>query len=242
MGLRWHSSSASDVGRKRKINEDALLSRDEDGLWLVADGMGGHDAGDVASKAVVHAFRQVRFAGSLTDRLDLFEDTLIDLNLQLRHYAQQSLRGRTMGTTVVAMLAFQNWALCLWVGDSRLYQYRHGRLRQVSRDHSVWQEMLDQGMNESQLQKQADLRSVITRAVGGHPRLVMDTQLMDVQAGDRFLLCTDGLYRELDDEECARILIEEDTDQACQILLQQALERGGHDNISLILVDVVVPV
>ncbi len=236
MSLCWQVAMATDTGKRRRINEDALLCREDAGVWLVADGMGGHDAGDLASKAIVHALAQVDFRGGVTERLIQFEDTLIDVNTQLRDYARDSLAGRTMGSTVVALLVFQVWGLCLWVGDSRLYRLRSGKLAQISRDHSMWQELKDRGGAEELLQQQADLRSVITRAVGGHPRLVMDVQLLDIQVGDRYLLCTDGLYTEIPDAMIEQLMQGDSVEQAKEALLAAALTHGGRDNISLIVI------
>lgn len=236
--LIWRCTTATDVGKRRKINEDALLERNQEGLWLVADGMGGHAAGDIASQAVVHACRQLSLEGTLIDRLDRLEDTLIDVNDQLRAYAEEHLQGRTMGTTALALMAWERWALCVWVGDSRLYRWRQDELSQISRDHSMWQEMRDGGADEKALSMEPQLKNVITRAVGGQLELFADVQLLQLESADRFLLCTDGLYNEVENEDIAGILSGGGVDEAGQRLMNHALQRGARDNVSLIVVEV----
>ncbi len=144
--LVWTSAQATDIGAKRKINEDAVLSRPDIGLWAVADGMGGHAAGDVASQAVIDALCQVTPDAALSDCVDAIEDKLLLVNQNLRRHGQEALGGRTLGTTVVSLFVLDGMGACLWAGDSRLYQYRAGVLRRVSHDHSAVQEMIDSGM------------------------------------------------------------------------------------------------
>ncbi len=236
--LTWRCTTATDVGKRRKINEDAVLERNEEGLWLVADGMGGHAAGDIASQAVVHACRQLSLQGSLIERLDKLEDTLIDVNHQLLAYAQEHLQGRTMGSTALALMAWERWALCVWVGDSRLYRWRHGEFVQVSRDHSKWQELRDGGADEEALSREPQLKNVITRAVGGQLQLFAEVQLLHLESGDRFLLCTDGLYNELENNDIASLLSQGEIHDVGQRLMGQALRQGARDNVSLIVVEV----
>jgi serine/threonine protein phosphatase PrpC len=233
--IKWISAAATDVGSKRRINEDALLDRSDAGLWAVADGMGGHAAGDVASHAVIHPLSVAERSDSLVDFVDFVEDALMSVNQQLRDYAVQELGGRTVGSTVVTLLLSEKTGVCLWAGDSRLYRLRNGQLSRISRDHSAVQEMVDAG---SITQEEADRHpksNVITRAVGGSERLLVDAAVFAPQAGDAYLLCSDGLYNEVA-EDVIRRKMALVPDDAVRQLLDEALHNGGRDNVSLIVV------
>lgn len=234
--LVWTSAAASDVGAKRRINEDALLARPDIGLWAVADGMGGHAAGDVASHAVVHALSHVQPETVFGAFVDQVEDVLMAVNQQLRDYSVEQLGGRTSGSTVVVLLLSAPAGVALWAGDSRLYRLRDGELVRLSRDHSAVQEMVEQGLIS---QADADVHpksNVITRAIGGADSLFVDAAVFAPQHGDTFLLCSDGLYNEVSPAEIRRWLGESDPQRAVDGLLALSLERGARDNVSLIVV------
>lgn len=235
--IAWTSAVATDVGGKRKINEDALLARPDAGLWVVADGMGGHAAGDVASNAVIHPLQHIPRPDSLPDFVEAVEDALMSVNQQLRDYSVEQLGGRTLGSTVVTLILSQHTGVCLWAGDSRLYRLRQGQLTRLSRDHSAVQEMVEAG---AITQAEADSHpksNVITRAVGGAETLYVDSAVFAPQAGDTYLLCSDGLYNEVAEDSIRRKLAL-DQDEAAQRLLDEALHNGGRDNISLVIVKV----
>jgi protein phosphatase len=225
------------VGGKRKINEDSLLARPDAGLWVVADGMGGHAAGDVASNAVIFPLHDIQPPEDLPDFVDFIEDTFMSVNQQLRDYANNELGGRTVGSTVVSLLLTQRVGVCLWAGDSRLYRLRGGQLSRLSRDHSAVQEMVEAG---AITQAEADSHpksNVITRAVGGAEFLFVDCAVFAPEAGDKYLLCSDGLYNEVMDDTIRRKLALE-PEEATACLLEEALNNGGRDNVSLIVVAV----
>lgn len=235
--IAWTSAVATDVGGKRKINEDALLARPDAGLWVVADGMGGHAAGDVASNAVIHPLQHIPRPDSLPDFVEAVEDALMSVNQQLRDYSVEQLGGRTLGSTVVTLILSQHTGVCLWAGDSRLYRLRQGQLTRLSRDHSAVQEMVEAG---AITQAEADSHpksNVITRAVGGAETLYVDSAVFAPQAGDTYLLCSDGLYNEVAEDSIRRKLAL-DQDEAAQRLIDEALHNGGRDNISLVIVKV----
>src|SRR5581483_256193 len=159
----WRSSSATSTGNVRSHNEDALLDRPDVGLWVVADGMGGHNAGDVASNMIVQSLSGLTRRASPSAQLDEVEDRLREVNRELYQASLDSQAGMS-GSTIVALLALERYCLSIWAGDSRVYRSRDGSVEQVTRDHSEAQEMRDGGMGDS---PEALTSNVITRAVGG---------------------------------------------------------------------------
>jgi serine/threonine protein phosphatase PrpC len=235
--LQWTSSARTNVGCVRKINEDACLDSGKIGLWVVADGMGGHAAGDLASSSIVAALADIEAPDSLSQLVDAVEDRLFAVNRQLREEAARR-EGQMIGSTVVALLAWRRHCVCLWAGDSRIYRLRAGRLEQLTRDHSQVEEMIDQGELLREDAASHPAANVITRAVGADDELFVDVALFDLEPGDRFLLCSDGLYKEISDEEFAIHLATMDAAQASQDLLSLALERGARDNVTIIVMQV----
>jgi serine/threonine protein phosphatase PrpC len=231
----WHSAQQTHRGKRRRNNEDAVLSRSREGLWAVADGMGGHQAGEVASQAITAALSSVALCGPLSAQVDAVEDVLVTVNDELRLHAHSRGCGTTIGSTVVAMVTQDDLAVVLWAGDSRLYRLREGRLEQITRDHNPISDLLDSGA-VSEAEVLAAETNIITRAVGGQPRLFLDLAVFDVMHQDTYLLCSDGLYRDLDLEALAAHLGAATLDNAAEALLAQCLEGPAYDNISLVVV------
>jgi serine/threonine protein phosphatase PrpC len=195
--------------------------------------MGGHNSGDVASRMVVEALACVRSHDYVSALVDEVEDRLFDINDYLVGFA----RGQGIsGTTVAVLLALQRHVISLWAGDSRIYRSRNGRLAQLTRDHSDTQEMLDEGVLSPLDLARRQASNVITRAVGGAADLLLDMQVTELQDGDRYLLCTDGLYRKLSESELVRYLAQLNPDKACQGLLRCALQGVCNDNVSAVVV------
>lgn len=234
MAIFWNSAAQSHPGKRRKCNEDAVLSRPDVGLWAVADGMGGHQAGDVASQAIADALRTVVLSGDLGADVDRIEDTLISVNDELRLHAQTQCQGGTVGSTVVTLLARDEIGVALWAGDSRLYRLRRGRFEQITRDHNPISDLLDSGTVSEAQALSADT-NIITRAVGGQADLNLDVVIFDVQPDDTFLLCSDGLYRELEVTVLQQQLRGEVLDDVADSLLHMCLEGPARDNVSLVL-------
>jgi type VI secretion system protein ImpM len=228
----WRSSSATSTGNVRSHNEDALLDRPDVGLWVVADGMGGHNAGDVASNMIVQSLSGLTRRASPSAQLDEVEDRLREVNRELYQASLDSQAGMS-GSTIVALLALERYCLSIWAGDSRVYRSRDGSVEQVTRDHSEAQEMRDGGMGDS---PEALTSNVITRAVGGSEELFLDIELRELRNHDRYLLCSDGLYRELSDADMAHHLTGNDPEGACKALMRQALSGACSDNVSVIVV------
>jgi protein phosphatase len=234
MDNHWQSASETHPGTRRKTNEDAVLACPDLNLWAVADGMGGHAAGDVASQSIAAALATVTPRPSLTEMVDQVDDVLCSVNHQLRGHAQSHCRGRTVGSTVVTMLARDRVGVVLWAGDSRLYRLRDGALVQITRDHNPIGELLDDGVITEQTAGARET-NIVTRAVGGHGQLFLDVAVFDVRPGDTFLLCSDGLYRELDHHEIRQLLAADDVRQCAAQLMAECLARGARDNISVVV-------
>ena len=233
----WQSASRTDVGNVRKLNEDSHLDLPGRGLWVVADGMGGHEAGEVASQMVVHELRGVPMHGRFSEFVDDVEDRLLKVNQRLFAMAHEGAEPRVIGCTFAGMLAFGGHCLSIWAGDSRVYRLRGDDLEQITRDHSEVAEMIERGeisAAEAELHPSAN---VITRAVGGVERLFLDLTVEALHDGDRFLICTDGLYKDLDFNDIHSRLAGGNCTEACGRLMDTALSRQCPDNVTVIVVD-----
>lgn len=233
---RWMSAHATDPGRVRDHNEDALVDSPAGGVWAVADGMGGHAEGQVASAAVARALGGLGSAGSLDGLVSAARDALARVNGELRERAHLHPSGDVIGSTVVALLADGDRLACLWAGDSRAYRYRDGRLSAVSRDHNVLEELLANGQLDPSQAAGFEGGNALTRAVGGADDLELDEVRLDHSPGDLYLLCSDGLTKELSEAEIAGALDEPDLPRVCDALVAGALARGGRDNVTVVLV------
>jgi serine/threonine protein phosphatase PrpC len=229
------SVARSDVGRRRKVNEDALLSRPDLGLWAVADGMGGHDAGDVASKLVVKMLGSGKREGRLKAQVAAVRRHLAEANRELRSLGADASPPRTIGSTVVVLAADSASFACLWAGDSRAYLAREGHLRQLTRDHSLVQQLVDAGDLEPAAAASHPNANIITRAVGADAELLVDAVEGDVRAGDVFLLASDGLTRLLSESEMLEVLASPDLDAAADEMVKTCLDRGAPDNLSFVI-------
>lgn len=233
---RWHSSAATHCGAVRTMNEDAYLSRDRDGLWVVADGMGGHEAGEVASAMITDSLQPLELAAPLADAVDSLEDTLLEVHRRIRHYSRTHCQGRTVGSTVVSLFARDQVGICLWAGDSRLYRLRDRCLTRVSEDHSQVNELLARGMiSEAEAREHPD-SNIITRAVGANDTLYVDLTVLALQQGDLYLLCSDGLYGALPEAEIEALLQGDDLELMTEKLIQRSLDAGARDNVTVIAV------
>ncbi|MCX7815177.1 MAG: protein phosphatase 2C domain-containing protein [Tepidimonas ignava] len=237
--LTFQYACASDPGRVRANNEDAVLIDPALGLVVVADGMGGYNAGEVASRLCCDGLRAaLTYAPADAPAAQRLQDALGSANHTVWAHAQQHPAQRGMATTVVAVLLSPNaHAVVAHVGDSRLYRLRQGQLALLTRDHSLVQQHIDAGLLPPELARAAGYRNLVTRAVGVGPMLWADVAEFDLAAGDTLLLCTDGLTDALDDPAIAAVLrAHGPLDEAAQRLVQAANEAGGRDNISVALV------
>lgn len=234
--IDWRSGARTDVGVVREINEDALMARPEIGLWAVADGMGGHEVGDVASRMIIDALERVENTEKLSDFVDAVEQTLMDVNGGILDYADLMFDKATMGSTLVALVIRGRVGICLWAGDSRLYRLRNHQLTQLSRDHSHVQELIEMGALEPEEAARHPNANIITRAIGVEEEGFVDINVFNAQIGDTFLLCSDGLHNIVTDEDIVRILGGRDTQQMAEELVEASLARGAPDNVSVVVV------
>lgn len=229
---------ATDVGRHRPVNEDSILA--ECPVFVVADGMGGYDAGDRASQAVVAAFRDVLCAGDPVE-LGAIRVALSAADEGVAAVAAQTERGAGSTLTGVVLLEREGepYWLIINVGDSRVYRHMGAELEQLTVDHSLAQELVDVGELTARSRRDFAERNVITRAIGAADSRA-DSWLMPVTTGERILICSDGLHSELPDEEIRALLTMSGRPAAAALsLIDAALRAGGHDNISVIVLDVV---
>ncbi len=233
--LVWRSSSAINCGKRRQLNEDALLERPEKGLWVIADGMGGHQAGDVASNMIVDMLDKLGPCENLEKAVIRVKAGLLQVNAQLRQLSTDRYGDQIVGSTVVALIAGQDRFACVWAGDSRLYRLRHGQLQQLTVDHSEDSPLLETS-DYSSIQS-VKTNNVITRAVGAFDRLELDLLYVDCEHGDKLLLCSDGVDKELSPYEIERVLNQNHSD-AADALMQEIMTREARDNISIIVVEV----
>lgn len=237
MSYRWNSSSRTDRGRRRPTNEDAVLDRPEWGLWVVADGMGGHTRGDLASQYVLEAFEETGASRRLPELVAKARLRIHQANERIYLEARDMGDGTTMGCTVAVLLASRREFACLWVGDSRVYRFRGGRLEQLTRDHSLVQELVDRGEVAPEEAMEHPAARRITRAVGALPSVRVDQVRGELRDGDRFLVCSDGLPLELSADEISSVLSRFDHDAAVARLIDMSLERGARDNLAIAVVE-----
>ncbi|HET7576031.1 MAG TPA: protein phosphatase 2C domain-containing protein [Sphingomicrobium sp.] len=233
--MHLECASRTHVGLKRKINEDCILVDSDRGLWAVADGMGGHEAGEVASATVIDALRRLSTADNLDSLAADAMEALRGANRQLVDLAGSGGSEKTIGSTVVGLAIGDGEFRCFWAGDSRAYRVREGIIIRLTRDHSLVQQLVDSGMLRAEDADGHVNSNVVTRAVGVAADVEVEAVSGDVRSGDRFLLASDGLTRVVDDAELAAVLDREPPEQAADTLLAAVLERGAPDNVSLIV-------
>ena len=236
--MRFECVSRTHVGLKRKINEDSILVETDRGLWVVADGMGGHESGEIASGMVVDALRSLP-ANPLPDEATADAiDALREVNGKLIEMARVQERSKSIGTTVVGVLVADGVFRCFWAGDSRAYLMRDGELHRLSRDHSLVQDLVDAGMLKPEEAEGHANSNVITRAVGVAQKLEVDVVGGEAKIGDLFLIASDGLTRVMSDTEIAAEMLKGGSEQMVDRMLECVLERGAPDNVSIILVKI----
>ena len=237
--MRFQSASRTDVGCKRKINEDAFLDRSDQSLWVVADGMGGHEAGEVASAMVVDSLKDAITEIELGPALQQIEKALQSANARM----VQSMigeRDKKMGSTAVGLLVADDGRhVFFWVGDSRGYRVRNGEIAQITRDHSLVQKLVDNKLLSPEEAATHPDANVITRAVGADKDLEIDHIVDVAQPNDIFILASDGLTRCVSDAEICRVVTTANPGQACETLVDLVLERGAPDNVTVIIVRVI---
>ncbi|MET0355446.1 MAG: protein phosphatase 2C domain-containing protein [Cellvibrio sp.] len=234
--ILWTSAAKTDVGVVRDANEDAIFEKPEIGLWAVADGMGGHLVGDVASGKIVAALDLIEADPILSRYVNTVEDALLDVNEKMIEYAQVMFDEGTMGSTLVSLIIKDRVGVCLWTGDSRLYRFRNQKLQQLTRDHSQLEDMIEFGLLSRENAASYTQKNVITRAIGVESPLYLDVNMFTTQIGDIFILCSDGLYNVVDEQELIDSLASRNVETIAEELIQRALQQGAPDNVSVVVV------
>jgi serine/threonine protein phosphatase PrpC len=224
------------VGRVRSVNEDSILALPDQKIWVVSDGMGGHTAGDFASQAVVDAVASVSADLPAADRMQALRAAVARAHDVIR--AEADRRGTTVGATVVALMLAEEHFVAFWAGDSRLYRFRNGGIELLTTDHSVVAELVTSGEMTWDEVEALPQSNAITRAAGVGETLTLDKIRGDIVSGDRFLLCSDGLNKYAGFEALRRAVTGAPIETVSEKLVQMALDGGGGDNISVIVVDV----
>lgn len=233
----WRSAARTDVGKVRARNEDAFLAMPEQGLWVVADGMGGHQNGALASRLIVEYLAEPS-AGDLQQRLAELRKRLHGLNRRLgQELTVTAERPDTLiGSTVVALLIDGDRAACVWAGDSRCYLWRGSRLYQLSRDHSLLQQLIDEQQLSPTEAARHPAAHALTRAIGASEELKLEILELDILPGDVFLLCSDGLYQGLSADELSAALNLPAPQLTLNRLFQQVLDGPARDNLSAVVI------
>ncbi|MBR0800708.1 serine/threonine-protein phosphatase [Bradyrhizobium jicamae] len=225
---------ATHPGRVRHSNEDAVLVRADVGLWAVADGMGGHDSGDLASHLIIQALDGISSATSAMELLAETESKIFEANRQIIEISRQR-GGAVIGSTVAVLLISEDHYACVWAGDSRLYLVSNGAVRQVSRDHTEVEEMIASGAMTSDEARNWP-QNVITKAVGVHENSELEVVTGAVEESNIFVLCSDGLTKHVSDKEILQQVSTGSAQSSCDALVDLALNRGGLDNITVVVV------
>lgn len=235
---RFRHSALSHVGRVRRVNEDSILSLPDQHVWVVSDGMGGHEAGDFASQTVVEQVAMMPEGLAPAEAMQALRAAILRAHAAIS--AEAIRRGADIvGATVVALLLSDSHYVAFWAGDSRLYRFRDGGIELLTTDHSTVAEFVLAGSmtwDEAEFHPQSN---AITRAVGVDDVLDLDKVHGEVRPGDRFLLCSDGLTKYAGFETLRRIVNGAALETVCERLMQLALDSGGADNISIIVVDAI---
>jgi serine/threonine protein phosphatase PrpC len=226
--------SVTHTGMVRERNEDSCLVRTDIGLWAVADGMGGHEAGDVASQIVVRSLDGIGEPASSSDLLEQCEEQIFRANQEIMEVSR-ARKGAIIGTTAAILLVREEYYACVWAGDSRVYLVKGGAIGQVSRDHTEVEELVAEGTLSREDAKNWP-NNVITRAVGVAADLELEVVTGPADSGDIFVLCSDGLTKHLADDEILEQVTARNAQASCDAMLALALERGGLDNVTVVVV------
>jgi len=236
INFQIHSHGVSDTGRVRTKNEDSILVYEDQNVWVVADGMGGHHAGDFASQTITNNLGLFKQHASLDDSILLLEENILNSNSIIRKKSGKLGRNATIGSTVVCVYVWRNLLFTLWAGDSRLYRYRDSRLERLTEDHSYVEELVRMGKLQACEAEEHPAANVVLRAVGIDDNLCLDFDYFELRDGDIFIICSDGLYKDFGEARIVPVLEAhaDDMSTLAGTLLAESLAAGGTDNISVI--------
>ncbi|MFT4993037.1 MAG: serine/threonine protein phosphatase PrpC [Paraglaciecola sp.] len=232
----WASAGATNIGTVRKVNEDNFLDASAVGMWCVADGMGGHAKGDLASQMIVDYLGTLNRPELYPLSAEQIKEQLHAVNMRLLEISETESQGRLIGSTVVVLIFDQYYAHCIWAGDSRIYRLRNNELQQLTRDHSQVEEMVQAGLLAPEKAESHPASHVVTRAVGAHYRLEVDLLSFPLQENDVFMLCSDGLNKVVSSEKIAELLNVGPLNNTPETLINMALEHQALDNITVVTV------
>ena len=232
--FRFEAAGVTDTGLKRQANEDSLLLRDSDSLWAVADGMGGHRGGAWASAQIRDALQDLGLTRDFDQNFARIGNAIHAVNAAI--VGESEKVDAVMGSTVAILHCCGEKFAIFWAGDSRVYLRRGGELYRITTDHSEVQDMIAAGLIDEQESRKHPRRNVLTRAVGVSPKLTLDAIVDQLEAGDTFLLCSDGLSAIASDEEIGECLVSNPFSGTADTLLQLALSRGAPDNVTVVAV------
>lgn len=234
----WCSAARTDPGKVRARNEDAFLECPQQGLWVVADGMGGYQGGDVASQMIVASLAELPVQESFDARLKGLRQCLHWLNRRLSQELTVTAERQNsiIGSTVVALLLEGDRAACIWAGDSRCYLWRGKRLYLLSKDHSLQQQLIDEQQMNVEQARAHPAATALTRAVGASEQLTLDVLELRVYPDDTFLLCSDGLYQELSSDALGAALSLKSPQVALERLFDGAMRGPARDNLTAVVI------
>lgn len=244
MSAKLSVSSLSDIGLVRHHNEDACKLLEKERFFVLADGMGGHQAGEVASKEAVeqlcHLFRQRAhpYPKNRGEAMQLINQLIQEVNQRVYRMGRQAPELRGMGTTLCCALFHPEGLIYGYVGDSRIYLFRRRQLKQLTQDHSLLQELIDLGQLSEEQAGGFLYKNIITKAIGTEPTVEPTVRDLPLEPGDQILMCSDGLTDMISPEEIRMILNQSDTEEMVKKLVYRAKQKGGYDNITVILVKV----
>jgi len=234
MPRKFECGAATDMGKVRLENEDSYLALPDSGVWAVADGMGGHDAGSLASAIVVDSLQNIGDPASVTELLTRCRERLANANRRLIEIADE-MGGIVIGATVAALLACEGYYACVWSGDSRIYLVRQGKIQQISRDHTEVAELIAEGVLTTEEAQTWPRRNVITRAIGVYHDLDLEIAQGVLEKDDIFVLCSDGLTTHVADAEILGFARGMSPQSACDALVALTVERGATDNVTVVV-------
>lgn len=235
---RYRHSALSHVGRVRRVNEDSILSLPDQKIWVVADGMGGHEAGDFASQTIVEQIAMIPEGLPPAEAMQALRAAILQAHAAICAEAV-SRSAAIVGSTVVALLLTEGHYVAFWAGDSRLYRFRDAEIEMLTTDHSTVAELVLAGTLTWDEAEHHPQSNAITRAVGVGDPLDLDKVRGEVRAGDRFLLCSDGLTKYAGFDTLRRMVTAAPLETVAERLMQRALDSGGADNISIIVIDAI---
>jgi protein phosphatase len=234
--ISWfEAGAATDVGKVRRQNEDNYLVATKCGVWAVADGMGGHEAGDLASRVVIEELERIAAPSSAAELLASCEARLVGANNRLKEIAHER-GGVLIGTTVAVLLVYQEFYACVWSGDSRIYRIRDLAIEQLTVDHTEVQQLVAEGRLTAAEARTWPRRNVVTRAIGVYESPELEIVSGVLEPGDIFVICSDGLTAHVEDREILAVAARNPPQRACDLLVARTLDRGASDNVTVVAV------